>query len=341
MRVIEKRRVDYDPKGPPPRLTDPRLSILDLLQDFRYLPQSYIGKLLGYHTSIYRLGGREYVRYEHLRKELWKLRKQGGWLRCPDISEDREAVYALTTRGEDELTRRGMYRGIEKSGKVFTEELASCMVRASFHIGAKEHGINIMSSEKILRNEECPETTRGAKEPFKFPVNFSYTTPKTKKHEPKTYNIDRNIEHDCQPFGLWRPAEPDPIDKYIPGMEIDMDTEGYRITDYKRVSVQHHLLGILAATKSDTYKKHLGIPNALIPFVCVGAKRMEGAMKLLDDLTDGKGAKNILFAYIPDFRDGREFPPATGWAITKDWLRAGTEDDGMPLQPFNFLEELQ
>src|ERR1700712_4224794 len=119
MRVIEKRRLHYDPKGPTPQLTPPRLAILDLLQDFRYLPQSYIGKLLGYRTSIYKLDGREYLRYEHLRKELWKLRKRGGWLRCPDISDDREAVYALSKRGEEEEKKRGRWRGIEKSGKLF------------------------------------------------------------------------------------------------------------------------------------------------------------------------------------------------------------------------------
>src|SRR3978361_731039 len=72
MRVIEKRRVDYDPKGPPPRLTDPLLKILDLLQDFRYLPQSYIGKLLGYHTSIYKLGGR-WLCYRILAQQCWRI----------------------------------------------------------------------------------------------------------------------------------------------------------------------------------------------------------------------------------------------------------------------------
>jgi hypothetical protein len=123
-------------------------------------------------------------------------------------------------------------------------------------------------------------------------------------------------------------------------MEIDMNSEGNRIENYKKVSVQHHILGILAANKSGIYKKQLGLDVVFVPFVCVGETRTRSAMQLLADITDGKGSRNILWASIPDFRDGREFPPATGWAITKDWPRVGTDDDGTPLKPFNFLKEL-
>jgi hypothetical protein len=50
-------------------------------------------------------------------------------------------------------------------------------------------------------------------------------------------------------------------------------------------------------------------------------------------LTDGRGARDILFTTLPDFTSFESFPKPTDWALSKPWRRAGFPD-------FNILEEL-
>ena len=330
MGETRNRKVNYQPSGKPVRLSPKRYDVLDLLQDYRYLPQSYIGELLGYNYSTHLIRGREIHRYDYLREMLRRMRKDGGWLFCPETPLYREATYALTEGGEHALKKAGRYRGIEKTGEPYDDELGVCMIRASFDIGVRKYGLEFISADSILQHPNCPKETRDSDTPFEFPVTFDYTTPKTKK----TYTITRNVKHDCNPFGIARATKTGRTSIIIAGIELDLDTEGLHIEAYKKVSVAHHLLGILAASRKGIYRDQLGIPNWFIPFICVGEQRMKAAMRTLDELTDGKGARNIIFQWIPDYtQDGGDFPLAGAGALTQSYHRVGYE-------PFNFLEEL-
>ena len=332
MRAIEKRRIDYAPSGGTFELTDKRLEIMDLLQDYRYLPVPYIAKLLGYTRSVYTVRGKEIVRYVSLQEHLHILRTELGLLCCPGVDMSRFNTYALTEKGDKELKDRGRWREIPRVKEPYDDVLGISMTRASFQIGCQENGFYIITTPDVINHPACPLATKLAPS-ITFPVSFDYPT----KH--KTYPISMDIRHDYTPFGIAHPQEDGTRTTImIPGMEFDKDTEGFEVEDPKAASVKKHFLATLAAGRSGVYRSKLGIPNWFVPYIFVGKPRMEAAMRLLEKLTHGKGAKFIGFGWVPPFHKDADYPPATSWAMT--WQRVGYDEDG-PFGPFDFVQELQ
>lgn len=316
-----RNRFYRDPRGKAFAVQATDLLILQLLNRYRYLPSTYIRAFLAhwgfpskYYTDRFTL-----------------LRHEGGLIDCPDASwgaanaRQRPAVYMLTKTGERELKRCGLYRPLTKTGEGFKHEFMRCLVEASFELGAIESGVRLITAPEILAHPSCPQSTRRSKTPFEIPdVSYTFVSPSGHRK-----SRTRKIAHDGEPLGF---AFGDRT-VFTPGREIDRDTEPGDSEDPFRTSWRDKFLSIRQADRDDLYRKRLGIPNNFIPFVTIGPYPMRHMMDILDDATNGRGSKIMLFTHIPDFTSFETFPPATGWALTSDWQRVGHE-------PFNFLRAL-
>src|SRR5690606_2093782 len=157
--------------------------VLQLLNRYRYLPSNYIGALLGMEGKYYQ-------------DILYKLRRRAGMVECPNASwaaanaRYRPAVYALTEKGEQELKDRAPWTPVPKTGHEFNHELGVCLIRASFELGAREHGLEVMGPQQILAHPKCPTATRHAKSPWSIPIAFNW------KVGGETKRVQQNVETD-------------------------------------------------------------------------------------------------------------------------------------------------
>lgn len=320
------RFVDYAPipDSPPLFLHQRDIELFALLQEFPYLPLPYIGELLGYDRKTYLQDGRPVVRYPSLRQRLARLRKDGGYLKCPAESWQaanaryKPAVYALTQKAKDELKRRGLYRPSIKLGNDFAHDFGSCLVPASFKLGVQANPrLRYIDAREIMAHPKCPEETKDAPEPFVIPITYFH----------RNIRIETHKEHDWQPFGVAYQLEDGKERKILfPGHEFDRDSEGNESPNPKRSSLERHLRIILALLDHG-YEKHFGTGRFFVPFITIGEPRMRSAIRTVLKLTDGKGSKHILFKYVDDFASFASFPPATGHMLTVPWERAGHEAD--------------
>ena len=324
------RFVDYAPSNTNVILHQGDFDVFLLLQEFPYLPLPFIGELLGHSSKVYLERGKQVVRYDALRRRLRRLRKDGGYLRCPKESWSaantryRPAVYALTLKAKEALKERGLDRPSFRLGNDFAHDFGSCLIPASFNIGVRARpDLRIITPKAILDHPACPPGTAKAPEPFTIPVSYYH----------RNQRIETQKKHDWSPWGIEATRENGGKSRmFFFGHEFDRDTEPLEAHDTERSSMTRHLLSILALLEGG-YTRHFGIPRGYVPIVTIGEARMRSIMRLLLKLTKGKGSKHILFKHVEDFASFAPFPPATGHMLTVPWERAGYE-------PFNILAEL-
>src|SRR4051812_47802834 len=109
-------RVKFKRSAKDVTLTDARLDVLDLFQDYRYLPLKYAARLLDYTPTTVTAKGKTYIVYEYFREEIGRL-YASGYVECVNSIHYRQGVYALTPKGEKALKANGRYRGIAKTGE--------------------------------------------------------------------------------------------------------------------------------------------------------------------------------------------------------------------------------
>lgn len=330
MTNTRSRFVDYAPTDNALVLQQSDIAIFLLLQEFPYLALPYIGELLGHEKKTYLQSGKPVVRYPSLRRRLGRLRKDGGYLKCPAESWNaansryRPAVYALTIKAKAVLKERGLYSQSFKLGTEFAHDFGSCLIPASFRIGVLgQPKLRFIPAQEIIDHPACPASTREAAEPFTIPVSFMH----------KDKLVETQKEHDWSPWGIGFKLDNGKQRRmFFFGHEFDRDSEPLTSGDIERSSMTRHLLSILSLLDGG-YKSHFGIPGGFVPVVTIGQQRMQSIMRLLLKLTDGKGSRHILFKHIDDFSSYASFPPATGHMLTEPWERAGFE-------PFDILKEI-
>ena len=322
------RFVDFQPSARPVALTAGDLNLFRLLGEFPYVPLPHLGELVGASRKTYVQGGREIVRYPSLRARLARLRKDGGYLRCPSQSWQaanaryRPAVYALTPKARSLALAEGP-PSIRLTND-FAHDLGCCIVAASFRIGVlQDPNLRFISSREILDHPACPAATRTAADPLAIPVSY--------QHGAET--VTGTKTHDWSPWGIGRKrADGRERRIFFPGHEFDRSTEPLETSDARRSSIVRHLLSILALLDGG-YRKHFGLPAVFVPIVTIGECRMRSMMRLLLKLTDGRGSRHILFKHVADFASYAPFPPATGHMLTEPWERVGHT-------PFSILDAL-
>lgn len=308
MQRTRRSRFRPAPSGRSYRITGADLEMLQLLQRYRYLPSTYVAALLG-------------LKGEYYKDRLTKLRHEAGSIDCPAASwaaanaRYRPAVYALTKKGEQVLKVRGLYRPAPKTGNEFNHELGVCLIRASFEIGAGEHGLQLISDEDILNHAACPPETRRLPEPWAIPVTFEW--------QGRSTHLEHVVKSDGEFFVLARPHAQGRTTLAFPGFEFDRRTEPLEPRDYERSSIKKKLLAFRAIASQGLYRSRFGLPNALIPFVTVNEHHMRSMMRLLEGITEGRGSKLFLFKCLPNFAAFESFPPPNGHMLSEPWERAG------------------
>jgi hypothetical protein len=317
METTKRSRFKATPTGRAIRITEYDIAIVLLLQRYRYLPSTYIAALLKLKTG----------NGAHFKKALTKLRHEAGLIDCPNPSwaaanaRYRPAVYGLTKKGEALLKERGLYVPRPKTGHEFNHELMVCLIQASFELGARKHGLRIISAQDILDNERCPRSTRFEKHPWRLPVSFLYDG----------HPVDQFVECDGDFFGLAN-SEGDTL--FFPGFEADRRTEPLEPEDYDRPSIKKKLIAYRELARQRTYKQRYGLPTAVIAFVTINEQHKRSLMRVVDKITDGHGSKLFLFKSMPNFASFENFPPPTGHMLSEPWQRVGHPD-------FDILKELK
>lgn len=301
-------------------LTEARLRVLEVLQDFRYLPAPYLGEILRYNGKIVLMHngrldpvkGKPMWRCSYFSDEMTRFSREHliDSIKYPG----RPYVYYLTEKGERELKDRGLYRNIEKTGEPWEDELGVCVAHASFLIGMRKYGV---------------DDAEIGTPPFRFEVKIDYTKP----NGDVIKNLPRTLIHDRRPFSMTYGGKT----LNVVGMERDMDTQGWAISKYTKTSLQHHFLGVCAASRSGEYKRKLGVDNAFVPFYFTSKNRMEEGMDRFAKYTQERGAQNVLFAYLPRYQSDELYPLPTGWAFTQEYPRVCAEKNH---EPFSFAREL-
>jgi hypothetical protein len=320
MSFARSRFVDFAPSDAGLSLTQGDVKLLSLLQEYPYLPLPYIGELLGASRKVYAESGKEIVRYPSLRARVGRLRKDGGYLRCPPQSWQaansryRPAVYALTPKAKALLQSHETGLSSIRLGNDFAHDLGCCLVAASFKLAVQhDERLRFIPFREILDHPACPETTRDAQDPLSIPVSYIHGSE----------HVTAAKAHDWAPWGIGLRLENGRERRiFFPGHEFDRSSEPLETADPRRSSIIRHLLGILALLEGG-YRKHFGLPAVFVPFVTIGEGRMRSIMRLLLKLTGGVGSKYILFKYVDDFASYSAFPPATGHMLTEPWERAG------------------
>lgn len=309
--VIEQRNEPY-------RITDGNLAILALLQRYRYLPTAYIHALVG--------GGET-----HTKTILTKLRHEAGLIDARWAGHNalyQQAVYFLTRKGEDYLKGRGLYFHREKTGAEFHHELMVCLTRASFELGAKEHGLELLGAQDILNDLDCPVRTRHLKQPFVMPVEFEY------QHQKQKHQVKTTVEPDGEFFALSKRVDDGRVLFYFPGFEADRRTEPLEPEDYDRPSIKKKFLAYRQLARERAYQDRFGIESFVVPFITINEAHMHALMRVLENVTNGKGSTLFIFKAIPNFAAFDKFPKPGGFMLSEPWKRVGHPD-------FNILDELR
>jgi len=330
MSLVRSRFVDFVPNMSQVEVGPRDVELFALLEEFPYLPLPYIAELLGARGRTYLQRGKTILRYPGLRARLTRLRKDGGYLRCPTQSWQaansryRPAVYALTHKAKKVLHERRQPCPAIPLGNDFAHDLGACLAAASFRIGVlPDPRLRFIGAPEILAHPACPAAVRESAAPFDIPVTYA--------HGDRT--VIGTKSHDWVPWGIGaRLADGRERRIFFGGLEFDRSTEPLETADAGRASLQRHLLSILALLEGG-YRKHFGLPAVFIPIVTTGEARMRSIMRLLMKLTGGMGSKYILFKYVDDFASYAPFPPATGHMLTEAWERVGFE-------PYSILPEL-
>jgi hypothetical protein len=320
MKTEKRSRFRAESRGESFRLTPIDVEVLALLQRYRYLPSNYIAALLA-------------LKGDYYKDILHKLRHRAGLIDCPPASwaavnaRYRPAVYCLTDNGAQALKHLSLYAPRPKTGHEFNHELGVCLIRASFEIGAREHGLQLITAEDILDHPNCPAHTRHQKNPWPVPVSFDWT------FDGRKTRVEQVVKTDGEFFALARPHAGGRTTLAFPGFEFDRRTEPLEPADYERPSIKKKILAFRAIAGQAIYRSRFGLPNAIIPFITTNEYHMRSMMKVVEVISNGHGSKLFIFKSLPNFSAFESFPPPTGHMLTASWHRVGHP-------PFDILEEL-
>jgi hypothetical protein len=285
------------------------------LTRYRYLPVDYLHALGGGDSVDYlvnRLNLLSRIPNLYVRRPLEQ--------RANATANHRPLVYELASRGWTLMQEQGFERRHNRPPASFAHELMICQIMASFELGARSAGAQLITWSDILRSENLPEATRRSPKPWNIPVTLTIGGERVTGH----------VVADGSPFGIRREGNGRPAYFFCPGVEADCGTEPIDASDFARSSIYKKFALYLAIEAQGIYRSHFGFPNLYVPFVTTSTARIASMMTLLDRMTKGAGSKAILFKTFPS-RMAIEKPLGPGGhMLSDDWQRVGHP-------AFNFL----
>jgi len=266
------------------RITDRLLDTLKIMQAYRYLPINLIFELLPPEHQSSKLAYpyfRDYLREWTGHDLLSRPKFQQKVINC--LSKN--LIYELNREGKKVLSMTGYDMPYSVgTGSSEWHEVQSCVVLASLEIALRDD-YEFFHWPRWILSEKVPEATKESKTPFNIPITNGNAKSVIADSLPFIIKGERNL---C-----------------FLGLEADMATETQGVSSVshaRKVTNRKKLENYLHITRDRIYKTHYGFPNAFIPFVFTSETRMRNAMKMLEEITNGKGSPNILFKYVPDPR---------------------------------------
>jgi hypothetical protein len=303
-------------------LNERDIEIFRLLNRYRYLRSTHLFVLAG---------GKSHKRFV---ERLGHLYHEGGYLDRPSQqwqainARYMPAVYELGEAGErvlkkQELTRAGALSptGMRRLGVVrqYHHELMICDVIASIEIGARaDPNLRYISWEEILMSPKMPESTRNAANPLAVPVSVSYACPPRSEI---TYHSDKPLIPDAL-FGIEYTVNDQKRYRFF-ALEADRNTEPAFRGNLQQSSYLRKILQYREIAARFLYNTQWGLPNLLVLNVTTNERHMHNLMRLVNEMTAGKGSSYLLFKTMPSLASLEKAPSPTPDLLTDVWLRAG------------------
>jgi len=302
-------------------LNERDIEIFRLLSRYRYLRSTHLFALVG---------GRSQKRFI---ERLGHLYHEGGYLNRPpqqwqavnarympavyDLGEAGERVLAqhgLAQEGTLSLTRKGRLGAVRQ----YHHELMICDVISSIEIGARaDPNLRYISWDEIFMNPRMPEDTRNSANPLAVLVPVSYTCPQSKN----TYRSDKPLIPDAL-FGLEYMTDGQKRYRFF-ALEADRNTEPAFRGNLQQTSYLRKILQYREIVAQSLYKTQWGLPNLLVLNVTINERHMQNLMRLVDELTAGKGSNYLLFKTMSSLASLEKAPLPTPEMLTVAWHRVG------------------
>jgi hypothetical protein len=282
--------------------TPAQLAILALLADYPCLPSKYIRAALPGSVD----------------DRLLQL-KDNDYIGVPVESTMhasalyRSTVYELRPKGAALLARSGRIAASRRNEQ-FRHKFLASLIRYSFDAAAREvPGLRVRTVEDILAHPNCPQATRGEKNPSEIPMQGA------------------TIRPDAPLFG-YEYAKPDGAKRYLylHGFEADRGTEP--LTGKERQTIEGKISQYARYLRARGYRSRYGLSNCAVAFVTIGPLRAANIVELIRSKA-GDAAPKFLVKSVPDFIHESRFPPPTGHMATEDWATTNG--------PFNILATLK
>lgn len=226
------------------------LAVFKVLSRYRYLPSNFL------HAFVPGNAGYHETRMTDLFHEGWLNRPRQQWAAIN--ARYRPAIAELDTKGQQALIERGIIPGRALgNGGSFTHELMVCLIMASFELGARNTGLQLVSPEL------AHSAPRANLAPAGVEIRVSIT------HDGKNTAFD--LKPDGYPFGLASANRR----LWFPGFEADRHTEPLHVGDLERSSILKKVLAYREMVAADLYRSHLGFTNMLVPIITVNERHMQ------------------------------------------------------------------
>lgn len=298
-------------------LTDRDLEIFRLLHRYRYLRGTHIHALAG---------GKSQKRFI---ERLGDLYHEGGYVNRPSQqwqainARYMPAVYELGEAGERVLKQRDLLEENTspllrkaKLGEIrqYHHELMICDIISSIEIGVRANPtLRFISWRDILA--KAPEATRKSTNSFAVPVSVSCTV------GDKQYMSDKPLIPDAL-FGIEYTTNRQKSYRFF-ALEADRDSEPVVRANLHQTSYLRKILQYREIAARTVYKTHWGLPNLFVLTVTTNEKHMKSMIRLVDELTNGKGSTSLLFKTMPSLASLEKSPLPTPYMLTEPWCRAG------------------
>lgn len=202
-------------------------------------------------------------------------------------------------RSSDANYRSQCYSLAETRLKNFWHDLMAAMVMAQIELGAKAEEVDLVTLDQQPRTIAVTYLTANGKE------RAAKVTP-----DEKTFALGRE--------GKYRFYYGDETDCHSERLDTKRDDVSSIIKKFREY---------LAISEQKLVEKHYNIPGPVhFPFITDLSSRVDNMIKLLLEVTDGKGSPHFLFRYFPSYDDYDKPPPPDGEWFKGAWKRAGYPD---------------
>lgn len=298
---------DCKGKSIPLRIRQRDVLIFQILDRYRYLPTSYIYRLLPEEVR----GNETWFKNRLTDLTGNKFLKRPKQQQANYAANYTELVYELGLRGIQYLREvNKLTRHCVGYANPYLHEVLICKTIACLEILCKETpGYTFIPWQELLLFKQVPQATKNAQDPFLMTAGTGCIRPDGLPFVIRIDDANGKQQNLC-----------------FPGIEVDMGTEvlGSRSSS-TRTSLRNKFKGYIEIAKKRVYTSHFGFPNMLVPFISTSTRRMNNMEKVLLEESNNQGVSFIFFMSI-DQLESNPTPQHYLDFYSAPWQRVGHPD---------------